>query len=60
MKVLARFDCQSATAIDRHPQRPGDPRDTRSTGLVGLVAAYGYDGISLDFEAGRRRATAPR
>ena len=58
VKVLARFDCQSAAAIDRS-STTRRPARTRSTGLVGLVSRYGYDGISLDLEAGAR-ATAPR
>jgi len=51
VRVLARFDCQSAAAIDAILN---DPTTRASTldGLVGLVSRYGYDGISLDLEAG--------
>ena len=51
VKVLARFDCQSAAAIDRI-LNDSTTRARTLTGLVGLVQRYGYDGISLDFEAG--------
>jgi spore germination protein len=51
VKVLARFDCQSDTAIDRILNDPVT-RAATLTGLTGLVDRYGYDGISIDFEAG--------
>jgi spore germination protein YaaH len=51
VKVLARFDCQSDTAIDRILNDPATRAATLS-GLTGLVDRYGYDGISIDFEAG--------
>jgi spore germination protein YaaH len=51
VKVLARFDCQSAGAIDRI-LNDGATRARTLTGLVDLVQRYGYDGISLDLEAG--------
>ena len=51
VRVLARFDCQSASAIDRILNDPATRASTLA-GLVGLVQRYGYDGISLDLEAG--------
>lgn len=51
VKVLARFDCQDTTAIDRILNDPATRARTLD-GLMGLVARYGYDGISLDLEAG--------
>jgi hypothetical protein len=51
VKVLARFDCQSAAAIDRILNDPATRARTLD-GLMGLVSRYGYDGISLDLEAG--------
>src|SRR6185295_9789585 len=51
VKVLARFDCQSAAAIDAILNDPATRANTLN-GLVGLVSRYGYDGISLDLEAG--------
>jgi spore germination protein YaaH len=51
VKVLARFDCQSASAIDQILNNP-TTRARTLDGLVGLVQRYGYDGISLDLEAG--------
>jgi spore germination protein YaaH len=51
VKVLARFDCQSDTAIDRILNDPAT-RAATLNGLTALVARYGYDGISIDFEAG--------
>jgi spore germination protein YaaH len=51
VKVLARFDCQSTSAIDRILNDPATRARTLD-GLVGLAARYGYDGISLDFESG--------
>ena len=51
VKVLARFDCQGATAIDRILNDPAT-RAATLNGLTDLVARYGYDGISIDFEAG--------
>jgi spore germination protein YaaH len=51
VKVLARYDCQDATAIDRILNDPAT-RAATLNGLTGLVARYGYDGISIDFEAG--------
>ena len=51
VKVLARFDCQSTAAIDRILNDPAT-RARTVDGLMGLVGRYGYDGISLDLEAG--------
>jgi spore germination protein YaaH len=51
VKVLARYDCQDGTAIDRILNDPAT-RAATLDGLTGLVARYGYDGISIDFEAG--------
>jgi spore germination protein YaaH len=51
VKVLARFDCQSDAAINRILNDPAT-RAATLDGLTGLVARYGYDGISIDFEAG--------
>jgi spore germination protein YaaH len=51
VKVLARFDCQSAAAIDRI-LNDSATRSRTLTGLVSLAQLYGYDGISLDLEAG--------
>jgi spore germination protein YaaH len=51
VKVLARFDCQSAAAIDRI-LNDAATRARTLDGLMGLVGRYGYDGISLDLEAG--------
>jgi spore germination protein YaaH len=51
VKVLARFDCQSTSAIDRILNDPATRARTLN-GLVSLAGRYGYDGISLDLEAG--------
>src|SRR4051812_771629 len=51
VKVLARFDCQDDAAIDRILNDPAT-RAATLNGLTALVARYGYDGISIDFEAG--------
>ncbi len=51
VKVLARYDCQDATAIDRI-LNDAATRAATLNGLTDLAARYGYDGISIDFEAG--------
>jgi spore germination protein len=51
VKVLARFDCQSASAIDRILNDPATRQQTLD-GLAGLAARYRYDGTSLDLEYG--------
>jgi spore germination protein YaaH len=51
VKVLARFDCQDATAIDRI-LNDAATRAATLNGLTDLAARYGYEGISIDFEAG--------
>jgi spore germination protein YaaH len=51
VKVLARIDCQSASAIDRI-LNDAATRNATLNSIMGLVGRYGYDGISIDFEAG--------
>jgi spore germination protein YaaH len=51
VKVLARFDCQDTAAIDKI-LNDAATRASTLDGLVGLANRYGYDGISLDLEAG--------
>jgi spore germination protein YaaH len=51
VKVLPRFDCQSASAIDQI-LNDSATRQRTLDGLTALAAGYRYDGISLDLESG--------
>jgi spore germination protein YaaH len=51
VQVLARFDCQHTATMHRILTDPA-LRERTLAGLMALVAAHGYDGINLDFEAG--------
>jgi spore germination protein YaaH len=51
VRVLPRINCQRTTVIHRIVTDP-DTRDEWLNTLTGLVSDDGYDGVSLDFEAG--------
>jgi spore germination protein YaaH len=51
IKVLPRFDCQSATRLHAMLTDQATRSATLSR-LTGLVAQQGWDGINLDFESG--------
>ncbi len=49
--VLPRVNCQRTTVVHKILTDP-TTREQWLDALMGLVANYGYDGISIDFEAG--------
>jgi spore germination protein YaaH len=51
VKVLARFNCQRGNILNRILREP-DLREHWLGAMVEAVERHGYDGVSLDFEAG--------
>lgn len=51
VRVLARFNCQRGTVLNRILREPA-LREYWLNAMTAATEHYGYDGISLDFEAG--------